>query len=71
MLDSYLLRTLWRRLLKLKQSELTQLYVLLNRFREEYVPIKPSKVNEAFDIVDDAIDNALSYPIEERTINLI
>ena len=55
----------------MKQSELTQLYVLLNRFREEYVPIKSSKVNEAFDIVDDAIDNALSYPIEERTINLI
>lgn len=55
----------------MKQSELTQLYVLLNRFKDEYIPIKPSKVNEAFDIVDDAIDNALSYPVEERTISLI
>ena len=55
----------------MKQSELTQLYVLLNKFRAEYVPNKPSKINEAFDIVDDVIDHQLSNPVEERTINLI
>lgn len=55
----------------MKQSEITQLYVLLNRFRDEYVHTKHVKVIEAFDIVADTIDHQLSNPIEERTINLI
>lgn len=55
----------------MKQSELTQLSVLLNKFRDEYVPNKPSKVNEAFDIVNDTIDHTISNHNQEGTINLI
>lgn len=55
----------------MKQSEITQLYVLLNKFRDEYVHTKHAKVIEAFDIVDDTIDHQLSNHVEERTINLI
>ena len=55
----------------MKQSEITQLYVLLNKFRDEYVHTKHAKVVEAFDIVGDVIDHELSNLVEERTINLI
>ena len=55
----------------MKQSEITQLYVLLNKFRDEYVHTKHAKVIEAFDIVDDVIDHTLSHSTEERTIDLI
>lgn len=47
----------------MKQSELTQLYVLLNKFREEYVNVDDLQLQSHFDAVDDTIDKELSSEV--------
>lgn len=44
----------------MKKSELIQLYVLLNKFRDEHIDITNTQLQTYFDAVDDAIDYELS-----------
>ena len=49
----------------MKNSELIQLYVLLNKFRDEYISEDDVRMNTSFDIVDDCIDNKLQGTLVE------